>query len=116
MAPGGLLGGLVRGFVAAGFARSGGTQAGEAMVAQQLLPRLKLIFRQGVALACLGEGNQTAVDAGDDLGLVAHAPPFDVGGRQIFAAERHAGRATDQTDVTSGTKGARVHDFVLVLF
>jgi len=62
---------------------AGGAQSGKAVLIDGKLPGQEFVDGQRVAAAGLLEGEQTAANRSDDLGLTADNPPFGPGCGQI---------------------------------
>src|SRR5438067_10034986 len=72
-----------------------GTQPGEAVAIDGILPREKFLDGQRVTTARFLERQKSAADRGDDFGLAPDHPALGAGRRQIRDRERTAVRPDD---------------------
>src|SRR6266481_1878703 len=69
---------------------AGGAQPRKTVLIDGELPGEEFVDGQRIAAASLLEGEQTAADRGNDLGLTANDPPFGAGRGQIRNRQRTA--------------------------
>src|SRR3954452_21513067 len=74
---------------------TGGAKSRQTMLVDRKLPGEEFVNRQGITAAGLLEGEKTATDCGDNLGLAADDPAFGAGGRQIRNRQRTTVRPDD---------------------